>query len=94
MRLRDYDYRQASAEMSAESKLEVSEHALGTHAYFGDHVRTAADARRIATARVEALWSEQLVLEGTSYARMLRPGERVQLDAHPVGAASTAPSGS
>jgi len=80
IRLRDYNYRKPSLEMSGEAQ--VSENGFGHVYQYGDHFQSREQGQRLATIRAEEQrWQEQL-FQGESTAVGLQPGFLFSLSSH------------
>lgn len=80
VRLRDYNYRKPSQEMSGEAK--ISEHGFGHVYHYGDHFQSHEQGQRLAAIRAEEQrWQEQL-FQGESTAVGIQPGFLFSLSNH------------
>jgi type VI secretion system VgrG family protein len=80
VRLRDYNYRKPSQEMSGEAK--ISENGFGHVYHYGDHFQSHEQGQRLAAIRAEEQrWQEQL-FQGESTAVGIQPGFLFSLNSH------------
>ncbi len=80
VRLRDYNYRKPSLEMSGEAQ--ISENGFGHIYQYGDHFQSHEQGQRLAAIRAEEQrWQEQL-FQGESTAVGMQPGFLFSLSSH------------
>jgi Rhs element Vgr protein len=80
VRLRDYNYRKPSLEMSGEAQ--ISENGFGNVYHYGDHFQSHEQGQRLAAIRAEEQrWQEQL-FQGESTAVGMQPGFLFSLSSH------------
>jgi len=80
LRLKDYNYRTPSFEISGQA--EVSERGRGEVYIYGEHFRTPTEGDRLARIRAEELLCREKEFHGESTIPFLRPGYLFDLDEH------------
>ncbi|MFH1135200.1 MAG: type VI secretion system tip protein TssI/VgrG [Pseudomonadota bacterium] len=82
IRLKDYNYRRPSLEISAE--VEADPEGFGTVFHYGDHIQSQEEGRALARLRAEGQLTEKSVFHGRSLAPFLKPGYLFTLQEHPI----------
>lgn len=80
LRLKDYNYRTPSLEMSAQA--DVSERGRGEVYIYGEHFRTPAEGNKLARIRAEEFLCHEKEFHGESTVPFLRPGYLYALEDH------------
>jgi type VI secretion system secreted protein VgrG len=75
--IKDYNYRTPENPVLG---IVETEGATGEYYHYGDHVKTASEAKRLAQIRAEMLFCEREIYRGSSIARSMHTGHRFTLE--------------